>query len=1026
MLRSLLLVLLVVSVAAADDFPVPINTEPLSEDHWLSPEAAAAGFDLPEGFQAVSFAAEPDVQNPIAMAWDGRGRLWIAENYTYAERAERFQLNLRDRVIILDNTTGGKFQTRKVFTDDVQMLTSVEVGHGGVWLMCPPKLIFMPDRDGDDVPDNAGEVVLDGFTVAKQNYHNFANGLRFGPDGWLYGRCGGSCPGRIGAPGTPDDHRLALEGGIWRYHPIDRTVEVLTTGTTNPWGHDWNSVGEAFFTNTVNGHLWHMIPGAHFTRPFTLDPNRHTYELIDFHADHWHFDTGQGWTKSRDGTANSFGGGHAHCGAMIYQGTTWPEQYQDKLFTLNLHGLRANLERLERDGGGYVARHEPDFFVAADPWFRGMDLSIGPDGNVFVIDWSDTGECHESTGVHRTSGRVFKIVRTSSVAERGINIASRRETPQDITQCSIQRLIDLATSTEAWSFRQARLELARRRHAGDDIRAASVALRQSFETKSATSADYIRTLMAMHSAGATDGEFLVDQWNHPDEHVRAWAIRLLTEDLKIDDALGPAKVAQDQQTRTQRKAARLLPQLKRVAQEDTSALVRLTLASTLQRLPVSQRAELAKVLAAHAQDADDHNLPLMLWYGLMAVGVENPSALVDVARSCQIPTTLRLISRFLAAQVNKNPDLLDALIGVAADSHEQALRFAIVQGIDQGWAGWQSVHKPKSWDRLVGKENLAETTALIQRLGPLFGDGRSIKEVTDIALGSTDAPYTIRLAALDTLIQIKAETLRSTCQTLLSDARMNVLAARGLSTFDDPSIGKALVDRYRSIRAPYQPQVMSILVSRPTFASQMLTAISENKIARDDLSAFHVRQIQQFGIPELNQQLRSVWGEVRDSPAEKQASMRSWKTKLTAEKLAQANKANGRRLFVKHCQTCHRMYGQGETVGPDLTGGNRTNLDYLLQNIIDPSAVVDKDFRMTSLLTSDGRLITGLVTGETEQTVTIRTSTEALVLDTASIENRQLTEKSPMPDGLIDHLSDDQVGDLLAYLQHPTQISLVE
>ncbi len=311
-------------------------------------------------------------------------------------------------------------------------------------------------------------------------------------------------------------------------------------------------------------------------------------------------------------------------------------------------------------------------------------------------------------------------------------------------------------------------------------------------------------------------------------------------------------------------------------------------------------------------------------------------------------------------------------------------------------------------------------------MGALFGDGRSIQEVTAIAMGKTEATYPIRLAALETLIQIQADTLRPTCEALLTDARMNVLAARGLSTFEDPSVGKALVDRYRSIRAPYQPQVMSILVSRPSFASQMLTAMSQNKIARDDLSPFHVRQIQQFGIAELDEQLRNIWGEVRDSPEEKQTSMQSWKANLSAEALAQANKPNGRRLFAKHCQTCHRLYGEGESIGPDLTGGNRSNLDYLLQNIIDPSAVVDKDFRMTSLLLTDGRLITGLVTGETDRTISIRTLTEPLVLDKASVETRKVTEKSPMPDGLIDSLSNDQVRDLFGYLQHPTQVSLTD
>ena len=230
-------------------------------------------------------------------------------------------------------------------------LTGIEVGLDGVWLMCPPKLIFLPDRDHDDVPDSEGEVVLDGFTVAEQNYHNFANGLRFGPDGWLYGRCGGSCPGRIGIPGSADHERLALEGGIWRYHPTLRLVEVLTTGTTNPWGHDWNPVGEAFFVNTVNGHLWHLIPGAHFTRPFTLDPNRRTYELIDFHADHWHFDTGQ----KLDGLPR-------RRGEFVWRRTRsqWNDDlpgrqlagpaYHGKLFTLNFHGRRANQERLVRAG----------------------------------------------------------------------------------------------------------------------------------------------------------------------------------------------------------------------------------------------------------------------------------------------------------------------------------------------------------------------------------------------------------------------------------------------------------------------------------------------------------------------------------------------------------------------------------------------------------------------------------------------------------------------------------------------------
>ena len=233
MKTTLLLLLLLAPLSLrASEFPAPYNSEPDKSKAMPAMEAAAK-MRLPPGFKASVFAAEPDVQNPIAMAWDARGRLWIAENYTYAEGGKKFDLNLRDRILIFEDKDGdGHFDTRKVFTDELQMLTSIEVGHGGVWVMCPPQLRFIPDRNSDDLSDGAAEVVLDGFAIPPENYHTFANGLRFGPDGWLYGRCGASSAGEIGAPGTPADQRIPLRGTIWRYHPRRKVVEALGSGTT--------------------------------------------------------------------------------------------------------------------------------------------------------------------------------------------------------------------------------------------------------------------------------------------------------------------------------------------------------------------------------------------------------------------------------------------------------------------------------------------------------------------------------------------------------------------------------------------------------------------------------------------------------------------------------------------------------------------------------------------------------------------------------------------------------------------------
>ncbi|QDT07887.1 Cytochrome c [Rubripirellula lacrimiformis] len=1013
--RTLVVLIITGQSVACGDFPELFNTEPLSDETLMSADEAAAKMKLPAGFRATAFAAEPDVQNPIAMSWDSKGRLWIAENYTYAQPSERFQLDLRDRVIILDGADGDQVKTRTVFTDNVQMLTGLEVGRDGVWLMCPPKLLFIPDRDHDDVPDNAGEVVLDGFEVAQANYHNFANGLKFGPDGWLYGRCGGSCPGRIGKPGAADHQRLAMEGGIWRYHPDTGQTEVLTTGTTNPWGHDWDEFGEMFFVNTVNGHLWHMIPGAHFVRPFTLDPNPRTYELIDFHADHWHFDTTGAWNQSRDGVANSFGGGHAHSGTMIYQGGRWPAPYDGKLFTLNFHGRRANQEILQPEGSGYVARHGEDFLIASDTWFRGMEMESGPDGNAFVLDWSDTGECHEHTGVHRTSGRIFKV---SSTESRPMTTMPTG----DLRDWSIDQLLDTIQQTNDWYVRQARLELTRRSAAGVDMTDAQAALKQSI-SQSKDQREQIQSMLTLHCIGGTDDSFLRDMLAHDSAHARSWAIRMLSQSWPIDDALGPAWVDPNLAASLKDQIQTWLPALQRIAKSDPAASVRLTLASTLQRLPVDLRSQLAMGLVTHASDADDHNLPLMIWYGLIPVGAESPGDLVPIAAQCELPTTLRLIARCLAEQMNESPQPIDDLLAAALKRNDVAFTAAVLAGIAEGVKGWQQAPKPSNWDRIAKIES-APIQSTVRELSVVFGDGRAIEELKQIALGKTDADSEIRLSALATLIQSEPDDLQQICQTLLRDARMNVLAAQGLSKFDVPEIGDSLVQNYRRFRAPQRPKIMSILVSRPSFAAAMLEGIRDGKIPRQDLSAYQVRQIHSMGDERLAKTVGQVWGEVRDTPQAKQQAIQTLKKTLTDDALAGADKTQGRALFAKTCQTCHKLYGEGAKVGPDLTGANRANMDYLLSNIVDPSAVVDKDFRMSILLLDDDRIVNGLVAAETDRTLTLQTATESLTIAKESITSRKITEKSPMPDGLLETLTQEQIRDLVGYLRHPSQVPL--
>lgn len=906
------------------EFPALYNSDPGNPQPMLAKEALKA-LRLPEGFKATLFAAEPDVQNPVALAWDSRGRMWVAENYTYAERQKRFDLALKDRVILLeDRDWDGVAETRKVFTEDVQMLTSVEVGRGGVWLMCPPQLLFIPDQNADDIPDGPPQVMLDGFTVAKDNYHNFANGLRLAPDGWLYGRCGHSCPGNLGVPGTPDEQRVPMKGGIWRYHPERRIVEVLTHGTTNPWGHDWDADGEMFFINTVTGHLWHLMHGAHLMDSSTLNP--WVYEKLDTIADHYHYDRSGSWTESRDGKANSLGGGHAHIGMMIYQADQWPEKYRQKLFTLNMHGRRANVERLERHGSGYVGRHEPDVFLSDDPWFRGMEISTGPDGSGFMLDWSDTGECHESTGVHRTSGRIFRI----SYGE-----PKKPERPF------------------AW-------------------------------TKPWPKASLVSD----------------------NEHSRVLAIREMTQFWPIDTISGKAHPQAMSEVQG-------LETLLKLAKEDRSSLVRLNLASTLQRLPLKQRPGLAAALLAHAEDAADPFIPYLVWYGISPLAGQDPAALVKLAQACTWPKTLKWMTRALAS----DHAALDALLAVAKPEQVPV----IVEGMAEAFKGLRKVNKPRNWERLATMASGAAT--VIRDLSILFGDGRALGDVKKLALDPRAEPAD-REAALKTLIEARPVDLRSICESLLEVRGLNVVAVRGLTLSDDPSIGRRLVQDYRKFGSADRAAVLDALASRPAWAAAMLDGVGKGQIARTDVTAFHARQIRGFNDEALTKTLTEVWGELRESTGDKKELMEKLRKQLTPVTLAKASLGQGRMLFKAICGACHQMYGEGGKIGPDLTGSGRANLDYLLENIADPSGVVSADYRMSIVTLKDGRILSGVVAGGTDKTLSLRTMAETITLEKSEIAKTETSSVSMMPEGLLLAFQPDQIRDLIAYLMHPVQVPL--
>ncbi|HXZ14629.1 MAG TPA: PVC-type heme-binding CxxCH protein, partial [Roseiarcus sp.] len=734
------------------------------------------------------------------MATDARGRLWVAENNTYSDARTNFDLTKHDRIVILEDTDGdGRADRHTVFWDKAQKLTSVEIGFGGVWALAPPRLLFIPDRNGDDIPDGEPQVVLDGFDDGVVR-HNIANGLRWGPDGWLYGRHGILATSHVGPPGCLPSQRTPLNCCIWRYHPTRKIFEVVCRGTTNPWGMDWNAEGELFFINTVIGHLWHAVPGAHFQRMYGEDDNPHVYQLLGQTADHFHWDTAEHWSDIRrigvSPTTDQAGGGHAHAGLLIYQGDNWPDRYRGSLFTINFHGRRLNNDTLARQGSGYVGRHAADFLKSADPWFRGLELLAAADGGVYIADWSDVGECHGADGVHLDSGRIFKVVYGQPPRPAFANVA----------RLSDSELVSLQRHKNDWLVRQSRHILHERAAAGRPMEAVHAQLQKLFATD-ADPIHQLRALWCLYVAGGASEEWLRQQLSHTDEHVRTWAVRLLG-DGKPPSAAAAADFAV-------------------LAARDSSGLVLLYLASALQELPLADRWKLASALASRSEFASDRMLPLMIWYGIEPAVPENPDRALRIVESSPMLPLVRCIARRLTEDMRQAPQPVDRLVALAGRTGHTPQSLAIAGGMAEALRGWRKAPMPSSWKKAqqtLESSPDPELRRLTRELAVVFGDGRALNDLLRIA-ATRGADPAARREAVRVLADARATGLESLLRRMLDERDLGPDAARSLALFDDQELPGFLLQSFPKLKEPTRDAVIVTLCARPASARLLLTAV---------------------------------------------------------------------------------------------------------------------------------------------------------------------------------------------------------
>ena len=560
---------------------------------FLKPKEALAKMDIPADFEVSIFASEPDIGEPIAFTFDDRGRIWVVENYNYVNRRSHHVTNQVTRIQILEDTdSDGVFDKKKTFTDKLTFSSGIAVGFGGVYVGSPPNLTFIPDANGDDKPDGPPQILLDGWGINDR--HETLNSFIWGPDGWLYGCHGVFTESHVGKPGAPMKDRTFIDAGIWRWHPTKKKFEIFARGLSNPWGFDFNDVGQGFATCCVIPHLFHVVQGGTYHKQSKPHLNPYIYDYIPTIRDHTHLS--------------------AHGGARFYLADAFPAKYRDQLFMCNIHQHQLLTDVMKPKGSSYIGSHGEDFISMNDLAWVGFSLETGPEGGVYILDWHDTDVCGNAINFPN-SGRIYRVMPKGARPIKRPNVGAMSDA----------QLVGLQNHANDWYVRQARLHLQMRAASGKLGKQSATRALEQLLVSARTSGKRLRALWALHVIGSLDEKRLHELLSHRDEYLRAFAIQFLMEDKK------PSAASQ----------ARLAS----MARTDKSPVVRLYLASALQRLPHEQRWPILANLSQHTEDTEDNNIPRMLWFALEPMVPESPDKALQLAVNGKLAKLQELTAR---------------------------------------------------------------------------------------------------------------------------------------------------------------------------------------------------------------------------------------------------------------------------------------------------------------------------------------------------------------------------------------------
>ena len=982
----------------ADDFIPRRQSEPPGPP--LKPEQAMAKMTLPPGFRVELVAAEPSLQNPVAMAFDDRGRIYVTESFEYPRREPGPG---RDKIKIFEDKDGdGIAETVTVFADGLNIPSGIAVGHGGVWVVNAPDLLFMEDTDGDDVADKK-TVIVTGF--GRDDTHELPNALTWGPDGCLYGLNGVFNRSVV----KQDDRVFDFTCAMFRIDPITKKFDLFCEGTSNPWGIAFDHEGSAFISACVIDHLWHLSESAYYLRQGGPYPP-HTW-FADSIVKHQHQMA-------------------AYCGIEYFDSPAYPKQYRDKLYMGNIHGGCLNCDRVERSGATYKGFGEPDFLTANDVWFMPVAQKVGPDGCMYVLDWYDRYHCYQDAnadpnGVDRGHGRLYRIVHENRPKPK----------VKDFSKLSNIELEALLSDENIFNRQRSQLKLQERRIMTGDPESAKRLLALVFNTD-LPNKFRMHALWSLIGSGTLPPDFLNALLDNSSPELRAWGARTAGRQNTGGSSTGwrMIQIAEDKDARVRLQASiagRKLAVGQSAAADNVRQQIRVLRSSSndpilprvvwqnLQPNIVEQQSQILESLLQGLDLADDLLRDMAPRIAARLVSEVKPTMTDDPSKRA-VSTVLQLSSGLSQRYSEVSAAVLESLLAKVrtGEIKNEAIRPVLSQ-----WLALNSDKKPFIASAYDPTASLSSFQKAMLSVRLLCAEADAIKTARSIVL-ETKLDGAIRKQMLQAVVQMQPMVASEALLQLLSNMKSNQsidIAYRDAALDTGIAMASAedtvqLVASLPLLKADMQAAIAERMCRRVDTAQALLEQILDGKLRKELISPNRVRLLSVDSNDAIQSAVAKIWGKIniettqeREEVVKRMANTLRWDARGDAER--------GLAIYDRICGQCHLMNGRGHEVGPNITANGRGSYEQLLVSVFNPSLVIGDAYKSVTLRTVDGTVVTGLLVEKTDKRTVIKVQGgKEETIAAEDIEEFKQDKKSLMPEGVENQVTAQELADLFALL----------